>query len=210
MTKRRTLLFLGGLGAPAQVYLPWFAVLGRRGYDVRLVKNSALCLDSASVFAQSFVEMAAGCDELDAVGVSYGGNAALYGAYLSAPLREKIGKMVLVCAPIRGVPLLENAVIRAVASRFSERMEEMLEGSELVRKMTDPEFLKELPFELHCIYHPRDMTAPPRSATLEVAAINHRLQTPLAHVPSILVHDAIFAHPETLRTLLDVLGPTAR
>lgn len=210
MTRRRPLLFLGGLGAPAQIYLPWFARLARRGYDVHLVKNTAFCLDPASVFAETFVETASRFDELDTVGVSYGGNAALYGTWLSEPVRQKIGKMVLVCSPIRGVPLLGNAVVRAVASRFSERMEEMLEGSELVRRATDPEFLEGLPFELHCLYHARDMTAPPRSATLGAPAINHELTTPLARVPSILVHDAIFPQPETLRTLLDVLGPAAR
>jgi pimeloyl-ACP methyl ester carboxylesterase len=202
----RPLLFLGGLGAPAQIYLPWFAVFRKRGYDVHLVPNTAFCLDPASTFAGAFVEMASRHDGLDVIGVSYGGNAALYGAYLSAPLRAKIGKMILVASPIGGVPLLRHRAVRLVASRFSEKMEEMLEGSEIVTRLLDPRFHREIGFELHCIYHPRDLTAPPRTATLEGVGTNHRLQTPLTGVPSILVHDAVFAHPATLRTVLDVLG----
>jgi len=203
---RRDLLFLGGLGAPIQIYTPWFVAFQRRGYEVHPVPNSWLCLDPVSTFAESFVETARRFDEFDVLGVSYGGNAALYGAYIDQETCRKTTTMVLVCSPILGVPLLKTPVGKVLSSRFPKHMGEMYEDSDISKKLQEREFHARIGFDLHCIYHPRDLTAPARTTTLPGVSIDHPLRPRLSVVPSIVIHETACVHPETLQTILGALG----
>ncbi|MFC1890414.1 hypothetical protein ACFL4G_11730, partial [Thermodesulfobacteriota bacterium] len=89
MTKK-DLLFLGGFGAPGFLFTPWFAILKLSGYRIHPVPNSFFSVDPASVFAERTVELSGRFDRVDVVGVSYGGNAALYATSLSRELRDKV------------------------------------------------------------------------------------------------------------------------
>lgn len=206
MEKKRDLLFLGGFGAPVQVFLPWFVVLGSRGFDVHQVPNSFLGLDPVSTFARSFVDFSQRFESFDVVAISYGGPAALYAAYLSPDLCDRVRKMVLVCCPILGVPLLDCSPRALMPRSIADRVAELTESSEIVQSIKDPDFHGRIRFDLHCIYHDRDMIAPPSRAVLDGVGTSHRLSFEWSFVPSALMHDAAYANPETLRTVLSILG----
>lgn len=202
----RDLLFLGGLGAPTQIYTPWFIAFQRRGYRVHVVPNSFLCLEPVSTFAESFVKLSAQFDSFDVLGVSYGGNAALFGAYLSDDICEKAATMVLVCSPVLGVPLLTTSLGKVLSSRFPKHMTEMYEDSDISNHIKEESFHERIAFDLHCLYHPRDLTAPERTATLPGVSTDHALGPDLLFVPRLLIHEAACVNPETLRTIYGALG----
>jgi len=202
----KDLFFLGGFGAPVFLFTPWFAVLKLFGYRVHVVPNSFLTLDPVSVFADRFVEISGqGVDKFDVIGVSYGGNAALYAACLSEELCARVDKMVLVCAPLLGAPALVEPLERLMPGSLSKAIKEMNENSSVIDRMKDPQFHKKIAFDLHCIYHERDIMAPLEKATLPGVGTNHKLEFKWSCVPGLIMHQAASINPETMKTIIRIL-----
>ena len=201
----KNILFLGGLGAPAFVYKPWLKVFQWVGYDNHVVPNSFLTMDTVSTFAKNLIKTASGFDSFDVIGVSYGGNAALYAAYLSPELCEKTNKMVLVCAPALGAPGLLDPILSILPKGMTATLREMSPKSHVVRSTRELSMRKELPFELHCIYHERDLMAPQEKATLPEVGQSHKLDFQWKCVPSALIHEVACINPKTLQILVQIL-----
>ena len=203
--KRKDLLFLGGFGAPGFVFTPWFAVFRLLGYRVHVVPNSFFSVDPASSFAARFVELAVELDRFDVIGVSYGGNAALYGASLSRALCGKVDRMLLVCAPLLGIPEMVRPIGRILPGSLARAVEEMTEDGRVTAGIRDPDFQESIGFDLHCIYHERDTMAPLEKATLPGIGTTHRLDFEWRCIPGMFMHQAAAINPETLKLIIRIL-----
>ena len=205
---KKPLLFLGGLGAPVAVFAPWFAVLRWFGYDIHRVPNSFFTCDPVSRFAANLVEASSRFERVDVLGVSYGGNAAVYAACLSPEFSARVGRMVAVCAPLLGTPGLLDPVMRLVPRSFARTLEEMARDSPVVNRIRELGSAGPIPFELHCLYHDRDTMAPMERATLPKVSTNHRLDFAWKAVPGLAMHQAACINPKTLDTVIQILlGP---
>ena len=201
----KDLFFLGGLGVPSFVFAPWFALLRWYGFRVRTVPNSFATMDPVSTFAESFVRFSKPFERFDVLGVSYGGTAALYGVHLEPGLNSRIRKMVLVCAPLLGVPLLALPVARYAPGTLRTILEEMSPTSEVVDRIRRLGMDRKIAFELHCLYHPKDLMAPSSTATLPGAGVDHTLDFTWRVVPRCLMHQAACVNPKTFATVLALL-----
>jgi pimeloyl-ACP methyl ester carboxylesterase len=204
----KDLLFLGGLGAPNFLFTPWFIAFKLLGYNVHLVPNSFFSLDPVSAFSESLIRLSARFENFDVMGVSYGGNAALYGAYLSEELCTKIDKMVLVCAPILGAPGLMKPLRRLFPGFLLQSINEMAKDSDVVTSIKKLGSQDRITFDLHCIYHERDFIAPFETATLPGVGTNHKLDFDWRGVPRLIMHQAVYIHPKTLIAVITVLSGT--
>ena len=206
--EKKDLLFLGGLGAPRLVYTPWFIVLKWFGYNIHPVPNSLFTWDSVSTFSENLIQFSSGFEKVDVMGVSYGGNAALYGAYKSPEFCEKVRKMVLVCAPVLGAPGLAKPFRKLLPGFMQETLNEMTQTSDVarcIRELNDP---ARIPFDLHFLYHERDFIAPRETATLEDVGTSHRLDFQWQCIPGPAMHQAACINPKTLDTVVQILlGP---
>lgn len=205
MENTKNVLFLGGLGAPVAIFLPWFKSLKSHGYNICVVPNSLFCFNDVSDFAQSFISYAEQFDAFDVIAISYGGNAALYGAYLSAEVREKTNKMLLVCSPILGAPILVKPLRRLIPSPFAQKFNEMAADSDVTTCIKSLDEAGQIPFDLHCIYHNRDLMAPLKVATLANVGTNHQLDFNWSAMPSLLMHQALYVNPRTLKKVIAIL-----
>jgi pimeloyl-ACP methyl ester carboxylesterase len=204
----KNLLFLSGLGAPAFLFTPWFKVFQWFGYNVHIVPNSFFSFDAVSTFSENMVDLASRFETFDVVGVSYGGNAALYAAHLSPEVCEKTRKMVLVCAPVLGTPGLLRQARKFLPQRIARPLNEMARSGDVTRSIRELGERDELPFSLHCIYQERDFIAPRETATLPGAGTEHKLDFQWRCVPGLVMHQAACVNPKTLNTLVQVLiGP---
>ena len=201
----KNILFLGGLGAPAFIYKPWHKVFQWIGYDIHIVPNSFLTMDKVSTFAGNLIGTASGLDSFDVIGVSYGGNASLYASYLSAELCEKTNKMVLVCAPALGAPGWLDSILSVLPKGRAGTLREMSSKSHVVRSIRELSLRKQLPFELHCMYHERDLMAPQEQATLPEVGKSHKLDFQWKFVPRFLIHEVACINPKTLQILVQIL-----
>ncbi len=202
---RRILLFLGGLGVPAKLFTPWFIAFRRKGYETRIVKNSFLSMAPVTTFAKGFIDLAARYDRFDVIGLSYGGNAALYAAAVSPELSAKIGTMITVCAPLLGAPGLLRPVSTLLPGFLSRPLNEMAHDSEVTARIKELAARRPIGFDLHFVYHERDLIAPAETAILPEAGTPHRLEFAWECVPGLLMHQAACVNPSTLRTVLDIL-----
>jgi len=207
---KKQLLFLGGLGAPIALFTPWFVVLRWFGYEVHPVPNSLFTCDPVSRFAENLVEFSSKFERFDVLGVSYGGNAAVYAACLSPEFSARTDKMILVCAPLLGAPGLLNPFLRVVPRSFAKTLGEMSQDSPLVERIRELGCSGNLPFELHCLYHDRDTMAPRERATLPPAGSSHRLDFVWKAVPGLAMHQAACVNPKTLDTVIQILLGPAR
>ncbi len=204
----KNLLFLSGLGAPAFLFTPWFKVFQWFGYNVHIVPNSFFSFDAVSTFSENMVDLASRFETFDVVGVSYGGNAALYAAHLSPEVCEKTRKMVLVCAPILGTPGLLRQARKFLPQRIARPLNEMARSGDVTRSIRELGERDELPFSLHCIYQERDFIAPRETPPLPGAGTEHKLDFQWRCVPGLVMHQAACVNPKTLNTLVQVLiGP---
>lgn len=202
---KKNLLFLGGFGAPTIVFTPWFIVFRLLGYRVHVVPNNFFSVDPASDFARRFVELASDVDRFDAIGVSYGGNAALYGASLSPALCDKVDRMLLVCSPLLGIPEMVRPVGRILPGSLSRAVGEMAEDGRVTAGIRDKDFQESIDFDLHCIYHERDTMAPLEKATLPGVGTTHRLAFEWRCIPGLFMHQAAAINPETLKLIIRIL-----
>jgi pimeloyl-ACP methyl ester carboxylesterase len=203
--EKKYVLFLGGMGVPAFIFTPWFALLKWSGYDVKVVPNSFASLDTVSTFAQSFIGLASRYDSFDVLGVSYGGNAALYGLCLDSDICTRIRKMVLVCAPILGVPLLTPSLGRCLPGPFGRVASEMAETSDIVTCIKKLGSDGKITLDLHCIYHERDLMASLRTGTMPGMGVAHKLEFAWNWVPGLMMHQAACVNPHTFKTVLKIL-----
>lgn len=203
--EKKDLLFLGGFGAPIFIFKPWFAAFKRLGYRIHPVPNSFLTTQPVSTFADRLVELSERFDEFDVIGVSYGGNAALYGAWLSEELCVKVDKMLLVCAPLLGIPQRLEPLVKFLPPPLSKTIDETVQSSAVVDRVKDPRFLERIDFDLHCIYHERDSMAPFEKATLPGVGTNHKLDFNWRLIPSLVMHQAAAANPQTMKIILRIL-----
>jgi len=201
----RNLLFLSGLGAPAFLFTPWFKVFQWFGYQVHAVPNSFFSFDPVTTFAEHTVELSSRFESLDVVAVSYGGNAALYAAHLSPELCEKTGKMALVCAPVLGTPGMLRPVRRFLPAFLRRPLEEMARRGPVTAAIRELGQRDRLPFDLHCLYHERDLIAPLESAALPGVSTAHRLDFQWRCVPGLVMHQAACVNPKTLAALVRIL-----
>jgi len=202
---RRDLFFLGGLGVPAFLFVPWFILLRWHGHKVHVVPNSLTTLDPVSKFAESFIHCSSRHDRFDVLGVSYGGNAALYAVHLRPELAAKVRKMVLVCSPILGAPIVIEPIRKFLPGPFGKVAREMSENSTVTNCIRRLSSKDRITFDLHCMYHERDLMAPFRTATLPGVGTNHRLEFAWTLVPGMVMHQAACINPRTFKTALRIL-----
>ena len=201
----KDLLFLGGFGAPVFLYEPWFASLKSQGYRVHVIPNSLLTTDPVSTFAERFIERSRHVRSFDAIGVSYGGTAALYGACVSEALSAKVDKMITVYAPLLGIPPRIGPLAKLAPGPLSKVLEELVDDGLVTKRLRDPEFHKKIDFDLHCIYHERDSMAPLDKATLPGVGTSHRLEFDSRIVPGFLMHQVAAVNPKTLKMIVRIL-----
>jgi len=205
---KKDLLFLGGLGAPTPVFAPWFLALKWFGFKIHVVRNSPLVWDPVTKFAESLLDTSSRLESFDVLGVSYGGNAALYGASLSPDFCEKVRKMVLVCAPVLGAPGLLKSLRVLMPGFMKKTLEEMDKSGEVVTRIREMALPERIPFDLHYIYHERDLIAPRETATLPGVGTAHALDFQWQVIPKLVMHQAASINPKTLDKVLKVLiGP---
>lgn len=206
--EKKDLLFLGGLGAPRLVYTPWFIVLKWFGYNIHPVPNSLFTWDSVSTFSENLIQFSSGFEKVDVMGVSYGGNAALYGAYKSPEFCEKVGKMVLVCAPVLGAPGMSRPFSKLLPGFMQKTLTEMAKTSDVARCIRELDAPDRIPFDLHFLYHERDFVAPEETATLQGVGTRHKLDFQWQFIPGLLMHQAAYVNPKTVDTVVKIfLGP---
>jgi len=202
---KRDVLFLGGLGAPLLVYGPWFCILKYRGYRIHTVPNSFLTWDPVTEYAENMIRLSSRFDEVDVLGVSYGGNAALYGAYLSPEFCARVRKMIVVCAPLTGAPGLLNRARPVLPRSMSKTLGEMAKDSEVVnciKKLDEP---GRIPFEVHYVFHERDYIAPADAATLPNLGTKHKLDFQMKALPKLVMHQAASVNPRTMQKIIQIL-----
>lgn len=204
----KDLLFLGGLGAPTPVFTPWFLLFKWFGFKVHPVPNSLLVWDPVTKFADNLLELSSRLESFDVLAVSYGGNAALYGASMSPEFCAKVGKMVLVCAPVLGAPGILKSLRPLLPDFMRKTLREMEKSGEVVARIRELDNPDRIPFDLHFLYHERDLIAPRETATLAGVGTSHALDFQWEILPKWVMHQAASIDPRTLDKVLRILvGP---
>ena len=205
MKNDRDLLFLGGFGAPVFLFTPWFFLFRRRGWRAHVVPNSPMAVDPVTTFSDALISLSEQYDCFDVLGVSYGGNAALYAASQNSAFSAKVRRMILVCAPLLGTPTFVSTINQKLPGWLPKAVGEMAKDGEVAESIREFGTRGEIPFDLHCLYHERDLMAPREAATLPGVSTDHRLEFEWKFVPGITMHQAASVNPKTLTAIMKIL-----
>ena len=202
-TKKCPILFINGFMTPNMAVVPLLKSYRKNKKNFHVIENNIQnnlpVPEMAFKLHQKIEKM--GVEEIDIVGVSYGGLIALYYATNLATKKVRIRKLVTICSPIKGIDIKTIHLLSNIPLKICETVKDMLDTGIVVNRILSNVDRLEKVDRLH-IAHMNDFLAPPTRATLP----GGRVFISRFPYPKPIAHQLACVHPSVHRKVMNFLN----